>query len=359
MFKSLQRDEEKDIPILDEINTENQFNIDKYKHSGEIAEQALVYAKSLVAPDKLIIDICISVDLFIADKLKEVYSNKIFSTGVAFPTCISINNVVGNFSPVVSDTTVLNCGDLVKIKLGVHIDGFPVIVGDTVMIGEPNEKQKRVMECLNDVRNNIKSLVKIHKHSNGVYNYMNDITKTYECELLDCDETIDNCSGIFSYQVSQDIISGRNDKSPDHEQHKMIFHGQNRHDYDIEDFQFEHNQVFIMDVSVSSGNGYVNICDHKDTTIYKHNFDTFYNLKLQASRHTCNEFKKRGCFPTTVRDFQDNKIKLGLVECYKSNVLDAYPVLYEKPDEYVGNYTFTLILRQGNKKKKNRNIYFN
>ncbi len=39
--------------------------------------------------------------------------------GIAFPTCISINNVVGHFSPSSKeDKTVLAEGDLVKIDLG-------------------------------------------------------------------------------------------------------------------------------------------------------------------------------------------------------------------------------------------------
>lgn len=44
--------------------------------------------------------------------------------GIAFPTCISVNNVVGHYSPLKSEDAVLQKGDLAKIALGVHIDGF-------------------------------------------------------------------------------------------------------------------------------------------------------------------------------------------------------------------------------------------
>lgn len=35
--------------------------------------------------------------------------------GVAFPTCISVNNIVCHFSPLGGDETVLEDGDVVKM----------------------------------------------------------------------------------------------------------------------------------------------------------------------------------------------------------------------------------------------------
>ena len=35
--------------------------------------------------------------------------------GVAFPTCISVNNTVCHFSPLASDETVLEEGDMIKM----------------------------------------------------------------------------------------------------------------------------------------------------------------------------------------------------------------------------------------------------
>ena len=45
--------------------------------------------------------------------------------GIAFPTSLSVNNCVSHFSPLVSDVGVpkLAAGDVVKLQIGVHIDG--------------------------------------------------------------------------------------------------------------------------------------------------------------------------------------------------------------------------------------------
>lgn len=46
-----------------------------------------------------------------------MYKNvkKKIERGVAFPTCISVNNTVCHFSPLASDETVLQEGDMLKM----------------------------------------------------------------------------------------------------------------------------------------------------------------------------------------------------------------------------------------------------
>ena len=61
--------------------------------------------------------------------------NKQIEKGVAFPTCISINEICGHYSPLKSEDTDLKEGDLVKIDLGVHIDGFVALVAHTLIVG--------------------------------------------------------------------------------------------------------------------------------------------------------------------------------------------------------------------------------
>ena len=56
--------------------------------------------------------------------------------GIAFRTCISINNCICHFSPLTTEPDVtLADGDLVKINLGAHIDGFIAVVAHTLVVG--------------------------------------------------------------------------------------------------------------------------------------------------------------------------------------------------------------------------------
>ena len=57
---------------------------------------------------------------------------------MAFPVCISVNELCGHFSPLQDESTKLAAGDVVKIDLGIHIDGFIAMAGHTIVISNPN-----------------------------------------------------------------------------------------------------------------------------------------------------------------------------------------------------------------------------
>jgi methionine aminopeptidase len=61
-------------------------------------------------------------------------SKKKIEKGIAFPTCVSVNNTVCHFSPLAGDETILAINDIVKIDLGCHIDGFVAVVAHTHML---------------------------------------------------------------------------------------------------------------------------------------------------------------------------------------------------------------------------------
>lgn len=54
--------------------------------------------------------------------------------GIAFPTCLSVNNCICHFSPTKNDPDyLLKENDVVKIDLGAHIDGFIAVAAHTVV----------------------------------------------------------------------------------------------------------------------------------------------------------------------------------------------------------------------------------
>jgi len=75
--------------------------------------------------------------------LKKVYSKKKTEKGIGFPTCLSVNEVCGHFSPLKSEPATLGDGDLVKIDLGVHIDGFIALAAHTVTVGDSTVTGKK------------------------------------------------------------------------------------------------------------------------------------------------------------------------------------------------------------------------
>lgn len=61
---------------------------------------------------------------------------RVIEKGVAFPTCVSVNECVCHNSPLISEAQEdIKEGDIVKVDLGVHIDGYIAVVAHTVVAG--------------------------------------------------------------------------------------------------------------------------------------------------------------------------------------------------------------------------------
>lgn len=82
--------------------------------------------------------VCGQVDDFIEEELKKVFSNKKskkLERGIAFPCCISVNEMAAHFSPCPEDSFKLQVEDLVKIECGAHIDGYAANAAHTLVVG--------------------------------------------------------------------------------------------------------------------------------------------------------------------------------------------------------------------------------
>ena len=113
-----------------------------------------------------------------------------------------------------------------------------------------------------------------------------------------------------------------------------------------EDAEFEENEVYAIDVIVSTGEGKPRVVDEKQTTVYKRALDREYNLKMKASRALFSEINRKfPALPFTLRAIEDKRTaKLGLVECVNHELLHEYPVLHEKPGELVAQFKSTVLL---------------
>ncbi|CCH61484.1 hypothetical protein TBLA_0E04300 [Henningerozyma blattae CBS 6284] len=149
--------------LLKDKNVLQESVIDKYRTAGSIAQTALKHATDLINNSYhykttdiplTIAEICLLTDSFIIRRLEQFYKNKVNERGIAIPTSIDIDQISSGFSPEMDDvenlqnwnklseentfgssiTGVLKQGDLVKITLGVHIDGYTSEVSHTMVI---------------------------------------------------------------------------------------------------------------------------------------------------------------------------------------------------------------------------------
>jgi methionyl aminopeptidase len=92
--------------------------LEKLKKAGEIAAQALRIGMDMVAENVKLFDVAEEVESYIRKH----------GAKPAFPCNLSINEVAAHYTPSVNDRMRFEIGDVVKVDVGAHIDGF---VGDT------------------------------------------------------------------------------------------------------------------------------------------------------------------------------------------------------------------------------------
>ncbi len=116
--------------------------LEKYLKAGKIAKEAKKLAASLIKPGALLLDIAEKVDGLIL----------MSGAGLSFPTDISLNEIAAHYSPIVGDKTKLKAGDLVKVDLGAHVDGYVVDTAVSFSVGKNKENElliKAATEALN------------------------------------------------------------------------------------------------------------------------------------------------------------------------------------------------------------------
>ncbi len=104
--------------------------IEKYKKAGEIAKKIISLAKEIIKDGAKTLDV--------AEKLE----NEIIKLGgkPAWPMNLSINSIAAHWTPKINDETIFKKGDVVKVDVGVHVDGWIADTAKTFEIGTNNWK---------------------------------------------------------------------------------------------------------------------------------------------------------------------------------------------------------------------------
>src|SRR3972149_6926206 len=96
--------------------------IEKYRLAGKIAAEVREQVKRSVSEDMLIIDICEKTEALIRKK----------GGKPAFPCNVSINEITAHYTSPPGDKRTVPSGGLVKVDLGVHVDGYIADPAQTV-----------------------------------------------------------------------------------------------------------------------------------------------------------------------------------------------------------------------------------
>jgi len=108
--------------------------IEKYEKACRIAFEVLQETKPLIKPGAKLLEIAEAAEAKIREK----------GAKPAFPANISINEVAAHFTPEKDSTAVIGEKDIVKLDVGVHVDGF---IGDNALTVDLSNENGKLVEA--------------------------------------------------------------------------------------------------------------------------------------------------------------------------------------------------------------------
>mmetsp|Transcript_20752 Transcript_20752/g.29295 ORF Transcript_20752/g.29295 Transcript_20752/m.29295 type:complete len:399 (+) Transcript_20752:106-1302(+) len=335
--------------IVDEVEEEELTDLSnsdvctKYQEASKIVNLALSGLVQQCVPGAKIIDLCQFGTTVMETQSAKLYTKKVdgavVERGVAFPVCISVNEVVCNHSPLASEELEpLKAGDIVKIDLGCHIDGYISVAAHTLVVAESPDKPAEASEELGNV-------------ANAAYNAMLVAAASIKAGATNRDVTaavsrvaeaygVNPISSVRMHQMKRYVMDGVKEVALKEPTPEDLEEG----DEKVPDCTFEQAEVYAVDVALSTGDGKAKPSELR-TTVFKRNVEINYKLKMKASRAVLTEVDKK--FPTlpfTLRHFEDERqARMGITENVSHGLLNPYPSLIEKTGT-VAHFKCTVLL---------------
>lgn len=245
-------------------------------------------------PDADIAELCEFGDNFILEEVKKVYNSKKakkLERGIAFPTCISVNNICGHYSPLKEESTKLKEGDVCKVDLGAHIDGYITQAAYTIVVRKSRDEKVtgQKADLLKGTHTALQAAIRTffaERKNTEVTDVIKKAAESYKCQPMD---------GFFSGKVKKHMIDTADTIA-------------NRHNPEqkVEDYTFQPGDVFYLDILVTTGEE--GKCRESEfrTTVYRRAIENTYLLKINSSRKFFSEVNAK--FPTcpfSIRALED------------------------------------------------------
>jgi curved DNA binding protein len=333
--------EEEWVTENEEESIMNSDVLTKYKEAAKFTNGAMKMAIEMVeSPGASVRAICTAVDEFLNAKCANVYTKSVdengrpIAKGIAFPTTVSVNQVVCHYTGMNEDL-VLAAGDVVKVHLGCQIDGYPATAGHTVVVAGGSD---------DFVARNV---------VNGAHVACAAVTRMLHPseENADLSEVIENVSKYFGVEPVEGVLS--------HRVKRFIIDGQkcviNRRILDVEPRQdvepmtIEVNQVYNIDIVLSSGIWQLRPSDAHPTTLYRRN-EVQAPLRMKSARHTLMEVRKRfHSFPFVVQDVFQGELarsKFGVKSLAEAGLIDPLSVMESKGNAIVARFSCTVAVTE-------------
>ncbi len=153
---------------LEEEEKEKKLRLESFRKAGQIHKQVVEYIQPQVIVGAKYLDICEKVEA----KMIELGGE------IGFPTNVCVNEVAAHYSSPPDDESVIAEGDIVKVDIGVSVEGYVADGAFTVSFNKEEETQNIIMAVQTAVLKGM-SLIKPGVYANEIGKATSKIIKGF------------------------------------------------------------------------------------------------------------------------------------------------------------------------------------
>ena len=305
---------EKSKEVL-EKEEEQRLKNESLKKAGKIAQEVKKFLKPEIKVGAKALDIITSTEI----KIEEL------GGFCAFPVNFCINHIAAHYtSPFRDDGLIINEGDLVKIDLGVHVEGYIVDTAFTVNFNE-EESLKNIIQATEVSLDAAKMMVKPKTNTKDMGKKIEDIVRGFKFNPI---------KELGGHQIERWTVHGKKQVPELGSQGGDIM---------------EEGEVFSIEIFASTGEG--SIHNTPSSHIYELNpYAGRVPLRRKSSKQILGYINKNyKSLPFAERwlakEFRMG-VAFGLQELVKQGKLQAHFVLAEKKGTFVAQSEETIIVTE-------------
>ena len=300
---------------LEKEQEEKKLKLDSLKKAGDIAKEV----KKFTRPK-------IKVGIKVLDLVNDMES-KISELGgaCAFPVNISINNIAAHYtSPLKDDNLVIKETDVVKVDLGVHVEGYIVDTAFSINFND-DKLLENIVQATEVAVDAAKMMAKPEVNTRDIGKKIEDIIKGFKFNPI---------KELGGHQVERWMVHGKKQLPELGSQSGSIM---------------EEGDVFAVEVFASTGEGSVH--NMRNSYIYGLNpYSGRVPLRRKISKQLLSHVNKNyKTLPFAMRWLSkefNTGVAFGLQELVDQGKLHPHYVLSEKKGVYVAQSEETIIITE-------------
>lgn len=298
------------------------------RQAAEAHRTVRKYAREMIKPGMQMWDIAENIE----NATRALTGNKSpYEAGVGFPTGLSINDCAAHYTPNKGDKTVLGQSDVLKVDIGVHVNGWIV---DSAFTMSWEDRYDPLLNAVKDATMTGVKQAGIDVRLCDIGESIQEVMESYEVELDGKTYPVKCIRNLNGHNIGNRLIhSGKTVPIVKNE----------------DTTKMEEGETFAIETFGSTGNGYVD--EDGECSHYARIMEAGPNppVRLNSAKNLLNVIDKSfGSLPFSRRQLDhlgQDRYLLALNTLVREGIVQDYPPLMEKPGSYTAQYEHTILLR--------------